>query len=295
MDTKKIGEFIAQQRKEKELTQKQLGETLGISDKTVSKWECGKGLPDISMIMPLCDFLGINVNELLSGERLTQDTYPEKAEENIINLIQSNEDESRKRGLLTKILSGIIWLLIIIAFLAFLPAVLPNTLDSYVQSILGCFDPAGILEVICITLLSLCFAGRLKDFRNAFIFLLHEAEEPRKLNDAVMAVALAEKSLLYGGAFCTVFYAIWTLFNYDSSTGVSVLAANMGVSLLTLFYGLFGIIILAPVKGRLLKQAAYQEPEDAQQRMQAAYHESKGTQQRMLAAYQEPEDTQQQR
>lgn len=61
------------------MTQKQLGEALGISDKTISKWECGNGLPDISIIMPLCSLLEINVNELLSGENLTQEEYPGRA------------------------------------------------------------------------------------------------------------------------------------------------------------------------------------------------------------------------
>ena len=91
MEQKKIGSFIAQQRKEKQMTQKQLGEALGVSDKTVSKWECGNGLPDISIIMPLCNLLEINVNELLSGESLTQEEYPGKAEENIMNLIKDSE------------------------------------------------------------------------------------------------------------------------------------------------------------------------------------------------------------
>ena len=97
MEHKKIGKFIAQQRKDKQMTQKQLGEALGISDKTVLKWECGNGLPDISMIMPLCQLLGINVNELLSGEHLTQDTYNGKAEENMMDLIKDNE--KHKKGM----------------------------------------------------------------------------------------------------------------------------------------------------------------------------------------------------
>ena len=95
MEQEKIGEFIAAQRKEKGMTQKQLGDALKISDKTVSKWECGKGLPDISIIMPLCELLNISVNELLSGEHLTEDSYPEKAEENMMQLIQETENQKR--------------------------------------------------------------------------------------------------------------------------------------------------------------------------------------------------------
>ena len=65
MDQVRTGRFIAVRRKEKGLTQKQLAEKLGISDKTVSKWECGNGFPEISLLLPLCDELGITVNDLL--------------------------------------------------------------------------------------------------------------------------------------------------------------------------------------------------------------------------------------
>ena len=82
MDQVKIGKFISQMRKEKGLTQKQLGEELLISDKTVSKWETGKGMPEVSLMLPLCEKLGINVNELLTGERIAEEDYKKKAEEN---------------------------------------------------------------------------------------------------------------------------------------------------------------------------------------------------------------------
>lgn len=91
MDQIKIGAFIAALRKEQGLTQRQLAEELNISDKTVSKWECGKGLPEVSLMLPLCQRLGISVNELLSGERLEQENYEKKAEENILNLMIDNK------------------------------------------------------------------------------------------------------------------------------------------------------------------------------------------------------------
>ena len=67
MDQIKIGRFIAERRKAQKMTQKALAEILRISDKTVSKWECGKGLPELSLMKPLCDALQITVNDLLSG------------------------------------------------------------------------------------------------------------------------------------------------------------------------------------------------------------------------------------
>lgn len=70
MNQKRIGAFIASVRKEKGYTQNQIAEMIGISEKTVSKWECGNGLPEVSLMLSLCDLLGISVNELLLGERL---------------------------------------------------------------------------------------------------------------------------------------------------------------------------------------------------------------------------------
>lgn len=96
MDQIKIGKFIAAMRKEQAYTQRQLADKLGISDKTVSKWETGNGLPDVSFMMPLCALLHINVNELLSGERLSDSEYKNKAEENMMNMIREREESKKK-------------------------------------------------------------------------------------------------------------------------------------------------------------------------------------------------------
>lgn len=96
MDQVKIGRFVAQRRKEMSLTQRQLADTLGISDKTVSKWETGNGLPEVSLMMPLCDTLGISVNELLSGELLADSDYKRKAEENMMDLVREREESKKK-------------------------------------------------------------------------------------------------------------------------------------------------------------------------------------------------------
>lgn len=87
MDQSKIGKFIAALRAEQKLTQKELAQRLNISDKTVSKWETGRGLPEVSLMPPLCDALGISINELLSGERLDESDYRAKAEENMVALL----------------------------------------------------------------------------------------------------------------------------------------------------------------------------------------------------------------
>ena len=106
MDQMRIGKFIAESRKALGLTQRQLADTLDISDKTVSKWECGKGLPEVSLMLPLCRTLGISVNEMLSGERLDEGNYKERAEENMMDLIKENAENKKRMAL--SVICGVI-------------------------------------------------------------------------------------------------------------------------------------------------------------------------------------------
>ena len=106
MDQIKTGKFIAEMRKEKKLTQRELAELLFISDKTVSKWETGNGLPEVALMLPLCNALGITVNELLSAERLVDSEYQKRAEENIMNLMK--EKEESKRNILLGVIAAIV-------------------------------------------------------------------------------------------------------------------------------------------------------------------------------------------
>ena len=87
MNQEKIGKFIAECRKEKKMTQSELAEKLNVTDRSVSNWENGRNMPDLSIFKPLCDELDITINELLSGEKLKKEKYQEKFEENIINTI----------------------------------------------------------------------------------------------------------------------------------------------------------------------------------------------------------------
>lgn len=100
MNQIKIGKFIAQKRKEKNLTQSELAEKLNVTDRTVSNWENGKCMPDISLFNPLCSALDITINEFLSGEEIENKDYQKKLEENIINTINYNN----KKNLLPVIL-----------------------------------------------------------------------------------------------------------------------------------------------------------------------------------------------
>ena len=96
MDQEKIGAFISTLRKEQGMTQQQLADAIGVSNKTISKWECGKGMPELALIVPLCHILQISINEFLSGEHLLENGYTEKAEVNMMNLLQETENSKKK-------------------------------------------------------------------------------------------------------------------------------------------------------------------------------------------------------
>lgn len=93
MDYGKIGAFIANERKQKNMSQIELAEELCVSPKTVSKWETGRGLPETAILTNLCAVLKISLNELLSGERLTTQQYVEQAEENMTTLLKQTDNE----------------------------------------------------------------------------------------------------------------------------------------------------------------------------------------------------------
>ncbi len=106
MNQEKIGKFILECRKEKKLTQTELAEKLGVTDKSVSNWENGRNMPDLSLFKPLCEILEISINDLISGEKISKDKYQEKLEENIITTI----DYTNKKILFKNNIIGILLL-----------------------------------------------------------------------------------------------------------------------------------------------------------------------------------------
>lgn len=111
MDLIKIGKYIAEKRKGLGLTQKQLAEKLGMSDKSVSKWERGICLPDVSVYMELCEILGISINEFLAGEDISEENIVKKSEDNLILVTKDSKYKQKN-------LKGIILVLVIITIVA---------------------------------------------------------------------------------------------------------------------------------------------------------------------------------
>lgn len=113
MNQEKIGKFILELRKEKNMTQQELADKIGVTDRAISKWENGRGLPDLSLMKPLCDELGISINELISGEKIDKKEYQNKFEENVLNTINYSQKQIKRVRNKYAIITGIIVLFLI--------------------------------------------------------------------------------------------------------------------------------------------------------------------------------------
>ncbi len=122
MNQEKIGKFISNKRKEKKITQSELAEKLGVSDRTIGNWENGRNMPDLSLFKPLCDELGITINELLSGEEIDKKDYQEKFEENIVNTIDYSNKRISKYSHIVGLILVIFGLFIAISAIAIFPS-----------------------------------------------------------------------------------------------------------------------------------------------------------------------------
>ena len=118
MDQIKIGKFIAECRKEQNLTQMQLAERLNITDRAISKWENGRSMPDSSIMLELCDVLKISVTDLLNGEKVNTENYSKKLEQSLIDMVKQKEEADRML-LFLELLVGAVCVGVMLATVAF--------------------------------------------------------------------------------------------------------------------------------------------------------------------------------
>ena len=145
MNQLKIGRFIAECRKRKGLTQMQLAEKLNITDKAVSKWERGIAMPDTSIMLELCDILGISVNELLSGEEMIMENKNEKNEQLLLQMAKEIEQKN-------KTVWKTMWVILTVSMVALIASAL----------LVAFFIPEGVWQTVavlgvCVVFLPPCF------------------------------------------------------------------------------------------------------------------------------------------
>lgn len=151
MDQVKIGRFIAQRRRQVNLTQMQLAEKLNITDRAVSKWETGKAMPDTSIMLPLCHILNISVNDLLSGEVVTMEHYNQELENHLLEMAKQKE-EADKKLLHLEILIGIFSIIILLGFV-FSAALVP--MADWLRIVL-------IVVGFAISMVGICYAVKIE-------------------------------------------------------------------------------------------------------------------------------------
>jgi transcriptional regulator with XRE-family HTH domain len=128
MNQQKIGKYISKLRKEKGLTQQELAEKLGVSDRTVGNWENGRNMPDLSLFNPLCEILEISINDLMSGEKVKEEKYVSELERNIINTIEYNNKKSKNTILMI--------FLLILGFILIVVSNLPLLINNIINVLL---------------------------------------------------------------------------------------------------------------------------------------------------------------
>lgn len=242
LNQEKTGKFIAEVRKEHNLTQKQLAEALGVTDKAISKWECGRSMPDNSILIELCQVLEINVNELLSGEKLSEDSYSGKAEENMMSLMKVTEDQQSKQKY---VIFGTVC-----GFAALAAALLLVMLGAVGGEIEWFFDFPSMLEIVGITLIVLAAAGMMRDFFRGFAICYGKAQNVplEKIVRAWSAYKVVLVAVLCAGGFM---FAVNVVGILGKILDPASLGPAMRTALMALCYSFFIELLLMPTAARL--------------------------------------------
>ena len=165
MISKNCGEFICELRKEMNLTQKELAQKLNVSDKAISRWETGKGFPDVNSLMALSEFFGVSVNELLAGKQIEKEDLIEITENNIINAIETKEKMVKKKKCQMLICSAIFIILL-------LPASIPTFIYLF-DTIISNISFENSAEFIVLTTVAVILVASGFTIKKGHISLLH--------------------------------------------------------------------------------------------------------------------------
>lgn len=248
MDQEKIGRFLSELRKEQEMTQQQLADAIGVSNKTISKWECGNGMPEISSIIPLCQTLHINVNELLSGERLPEDGYSRKAEENMMNLIQETEICKKKSN--NSAVTIFVTIVAVILGLGFTILSNMGTANGYIF-----LDMPTLLPMLVVSILFLLGTKLGRPFLRAFVIVAGKKKKvsEEEIIQSKAAVKLVSNTLIVMGVLECIVGLSAMLFYIDAGSPVLVwsLGVSIPIALLSILYGAVGYLLLLPIYMKL--------------------------------------------
>lgn len=228
MTSKDCGIFITELRKGKNLTQKELAKKLNVSDKAISRWETGKGFPDVNSLLALSEFFGVSVNELLAGKVIEKDKLSEVAEKNVIDTIETNEKEVKKNKFQTIIC-------IIILLIILVPPAIP-TFIYLIDAIILNISFENLTEfIVFITVAVLLFASGFA-IKTGHISLLHSYHY-RNVVDRENYCKAMGKGIMFM-SIPTLIYSLTTLFpliHIIQVSGSAILIIGYTISIGLLF------------------------------------------------------------
>ncbi len=245
LNQEKTGKFMAEMRRQQNLTQKQLAEQVGVSDKTVSKWETGRSMPDNAIIMDVCLLLNISVNELLSGEKFSEEHYVGKAEENMLELVKETEYHKQK-GKWT--IAGTILSFILLVF----ACIFTILSASGVKSLVWYIDLPSIIIPLGITFFVLFASECMWEFFQGFSIVYGKKEySDERIIQAWLAMKIVLVTIPIAGVF-SFLVSVVAIIGHLSD--IELLGPHFAVAILSLFYCSVAEILLIPTAVRLRKK-----------------------------------------
>lgn len=214
-----IGQFIQELRKEKHMTQKELADIVGVSDKTISKWEHGNSVPDTSILLLLCQTLDISVNELLSCKRLLNEEYSSEAEVNMVRLLKEKQEKGYRSTLLC--FAGLVLAIISFGFWYLINFGVDSGMIKHF------IDIPSLLFLLLVCVAVVLVSG---------------------VRTALGTLKLIQKTLIPTGIFGFLVTLLLIMIKIDS---LNLLGPNLAVAIVVLLYAVFGYLILIPIISRL--------------------------------------------
>lgn len=253
MNQEKIGAFIADMRKSQGMSQKELADMVGVTDKSVSKWETGKSLPEISKMESLCEILHISMNELLCGEQLPEEAYSDIAEKNMISLIHESETRANKINVIG------LTAMMVLSFVPIMFSILYGHTDYFGGSanLAVWLDFPAVTAMAAITLLYLIGTKSVKSFGRAFAIVGgRTAYTDAEIRASDIAVKMVQTSWLISGILVSVLGYVSTAIDvsaiYDLQDRYAMITLNFALASLGIVYGLIGYLLLIPIKAKLI-------------------------------------------
>ena len=245
LNQEKSGKFMAEMRRQQNLTQKQLAEQVGVSDKTVSKWETGRSMPDNAILLDVCLILKISVNELLSGEKFPEENYVDKAEENMLELVKENKYHKQKG-------KWSIWGTVFSFFMLVIACGMVILSAGGVKSLAWYIDLPSIAIPLGITFFVLMASDSTWEFFQSFRIVYSKKDYSE---EQILQAWLAMKTVLLVIPIAGVFsfmVSIVAIIGFLSDP--SLLGPQMAVAVLSVFYCSIIEILLMPTAVRLRKK-----------------------------------------